>query len=68
MTARLTELAEVDVSGQLAYELEDYTANRWWPVADICASTERFYPSRLPKLLEAHLRGEPIDEPLDLFN
>lgn len=67
-TARLDAVAEVDVSGQLDYEREDYTDSRWWPVAEVCASTERFYPSRLPKLLEAHLRGEPIDEPLDLFS
>jgi 8-oxo-dGTP pyrophosphatase MutT (NUDIX family) len=68
VTARLDAPADVDVSGQLPYELEDYTSSRWWPVAEVCASTEKFYPSRLPTLLRAHLRGEAIDEPLDLFN
>lgn len=68
MTARLSGTAAVDVSGQLDYELEDYTASQWWPVADVRASTERFYPGRLPEYIDAHLRGEPIDEPFELWS
>ena len=30
---------------------------RWWDVADVLASTERFYPGRLPELLPAFLAG-----------
>lgn len=68
VTARLDAIVEIDVSGQLDYELEDYTGSKWWPVADLCASSERFYPSRLPELIEAHLRGQEIDEPLDVMS
>jgi 8-oxo-dGTP pyrophosphatase MutT (NUDIX family) len=68
VTARLTGAATVDVSGQLDYELEDYTASRWWPVSEVRASTERFYPGRLPTVLDAHLRGEPIDDPFEIWS
>lgn len=68
VTARLSGTAEVDVSGQLDYELEDYTGSRWWPVAEVRASEDRFYPGRLPHLLDAHLRGEPIDEPFEFWS
>jgi 8-oxo-dGTP pyrophosphatase MutT (NUDIX family) len=68
VTARLAGAAAVDVSGQLDYELEDYTDSRWWPTGEVCASRDRFYPGRLPDLLAAHLRGEPIDEPLEVWS
>ena len=51
VTARLDHRgAEPDVSGQLDYEREDYSSSRWWPVAEVIASRERFYPGRLPKI------------------
>jgi 8-oxo-dGTP pyrophosphatase MutT (NUDIX family) len=62
VTARLDGRVDVDVSGQLDYELEDYTSSRWWPVAEVSASAQRFYPGRLPEFIDAHLRGETIDE------
>jgi 8-oxo-dGTP pyrophosphatase MutT (NUDIX family) len=69
VTARLEHRgAEPDVSGQLDYEREDYTASRWWPAADVSSSTDRFYPGRLPALLAAHLRAEEIDEPFEFFS
>jgi 8-oxo-dGTP pyrophosphatase MutT (NUDIX family) len=68
VTARLAGTATVDVSGQLAYELEDYAESRWWPVAELRASTGRFYPGRLATLIDTHLRGEPIDEPDELWS
>ena len=68
LTARLDATVEVDTSGQLAYELEDYPDFRWWPIAQVVASSARFYPGRLPQLLEAHLRGEFIDEGLEIWN
>jgi 8-oxo-dGTP pyrophosphatase MutT (NUDIX family) len=68
VTARIPSMADVDTAGQLDYELEDYTGSRWWPVADIRASTERFYPGRLPELIDAHLRGDPIDEPFEFWS
>ncbi|HEX5597079.1 MAG TPA: NUDIX domain-containing protein [Micromonosporaceae bacterium] len=68
VTARLDGTPIVDVSGQLDYELEDYTDSRWWPVAEVRASDCRFYPGRLPQLLDAHLRGEEINEPFEFWS
>jgi 8-oxo-dGTP pyrophosphatase MutT (NUDIX family) len=69
VTVRLPDREpDVDTSGQLDYEREDYTASRWWPVAEVCASTERFYPGRLPELLTTHLAGTPIDEPFEVWS
>jgi 8-oxo-dGTP pyrophosphatase MutT (NUDIX family) len=57
----------VDGSGRLEYEKEDYFDWRWWPVAEVTGSAERFYPGRLPALLQPFLDGERIDEPFELW-
>lgn len=54
--------------GRTPDELEEYVGHRWWDVADIAASSERFFPSRLPGLLTGFLAGDVIDEPFDLWN
>jgi 8-oxo-dGTP pyrophosphatase MutT (NUDIX family) len=59
---------ELDTTARLDYEVEDYTDHRWWPVAAILASRERFYPGRLPELLPALLAGVEVDEPFELFS
>lgn len=59
---------DVDGSGRLSYEAEDYFAFRWWPVADVVRSDARFYPGRLPELLVPFLAGESIDEPFELWS
>ena len=68
-------LARLDVAGpdidgteRLDYEVEDYFGFRWWPVAEIVSSGERFYPGRLPELLTPFLAGEEIDEPFELWS
>jgi 8-oxo-dGTP pyrophosphatase MutT (NUDIX family) len=58
----------LDTSAQLDYEVEDYTGHRWWPLAELLTSGERFYPGRLPQLLPALLLGERVDEPFELFS
>lgn len=58
----------ISVSGRTASELEVYVASRWWEVAEILASPERFYPGRLPELLPAFLAGEHIDEPFEVWD
>ncbi|WBB69498.1 NUDIX domain-containing protein [Micromonospora sp. WMMD812] len=58
----------VDEAHRLDYEREDYFGFRWWPVAEVVASTARFYPGRLPTLLTGFLAGEPIDEPFELWS
>ncbi|MBT0773388.1 NUDIX domain-containing protein [Kineosporia sp. J2-2] len=59
---------DVDETGRLDYELEDYFGYRWWPLADIPVSRERFYPGRLPGLIGPLLRGEQVDEPFELWS
>lgn len=58
---------DIDVSGRLDYEHEDYFAFRWWPIAGLTASPERFYPGQLPRLLPRFLAGQPIREPLEVW-
>jgi 8-oxo-dGTP pyrophosphatase MutT (NUDIX family) len=66
---RLGEPApDVDETGQSVDELETYTGFRWWSVAEIEATDERFYPGRLPLLLRRFLAGERIDEPFEHFS
>jgi 8-oxo-dGTP pyrophosphatase MutT (NUDIX family) len=49
-------------------EMEDYTGHRWWPVAEVSAAGERFFPGRLPELLPAFLAGVAIEEPFEWWN
>ena len=58
----------VDEAKRLEYEREDYFDFRWWSRPEISASRERFYPGRLPVLLDAFLDGEQIDEPFELWS
>jgi 8-oxo-dGTP pyrophosphatase MutT (NUDIX family) len=58
----------IRADGRTAYELEVYVDARWWEVADILGSAQRFYPGRLPELLPAFLAGEAIDEPFEFWN
>jgi 8-oxo-dGTP pyrophosphatase MutT (NUDIX family) len=54
--------------GRTAEELEEYVEARWWAVADVLASAERFYPGRLPALLPAFLAGAELTEPFERWN
>jgi 8-oxo-dGTP pyrophosphatase MutT (NUDIX family) len=54
--------------GRSPTEIEDYVTARWWNVAEIIQSQERFYPGRLPELLPRFLAGEDIDEPFEYWN
>jgi 8-oxo-dGTP pyrophosphatase MutT (NUDIX family) len=49
-------------------ESEVYVDARWWDIDDVLASTERFYPGRLPQLLPAFLAGVTVDEPFERWN
>ena len=69
LTLRLArEAPDLDESGRLDYECEDYFGYRWWPTSAIVGSAERFYPGRLPRLLLPFLRGEDIDEPFEIWS
>lgn len=59
---------DVDESQRLDYEKEDYFGFRWWPVAEVLSSSQRFYPGQLPALLGPFLSGQEIDEPFELWS
>jgi 8-oxo-dGTP pyrophosphatase MutT (NUDIX family) len=63
-------VVELDVGGRTQEEMEDYVEERWWSMPEIAAArcTERFYPGRLPDLLEPFMFGERIDEPFERWN
>jgi 8-oxo-dGTP pyrophosphatase MutT (NUDIX family) len=66
---QIADLApEPDVHGRTAEELEDYVGHRWWPVAELASSAERFFPGRLPELIEPFLAGARIEEPFEWWN
>jgi 8-oxo-dGTP pyrophosphatase MutT (NUDIX family) len=54
--------------GRTPDERQEYVGHRWWTVADLVASPDRFFPGRLPQLLTGFLAGEVIDEPFDHWN
>jgi 8-oxo-dGTP pyrophosphatase MutT (NUDIX family) len=54
--------------GRTPQEREEYTEARWWQVADVLSSAERFYPGRLPQLLPAFLAGADLSEPFERWN
>ena len=54
--------------GRTDEELEEYGEARWWELADLLASSERFYPGRLPQLLPAFLAGAELIEPFERWN
>ena len=69
VTVRLDEnQPTVDGAERVGYEDEDYTGYRWWTVADLVSSADRFYPGQLPSLLRPFLAGERIDEPFELWS
>ncbi|WP_405433314.1 NUDIX hydrolase [Micromonospora sp. NBC_00617] len=59
---------DVDEADRLDYEREDYFGFRWWPLPEVVASGERFYPGQLPRLITPFLAGEQIDEPFELWS
>jgi 8-oxo-dGTP pyrophosphatase MutT (NUDIX family) len=54
--------------GRTPNELDEYVDHRWWPVDDIAASRERFFPTPLPALVREFLAGAEIDESFDHWN
>ncbi len=53
-------------ANQLDYEREVYRQHRWWPLAEIAASEETFFPEDLANLLAPLLAGEIPVEPVAL--
>jgi 8-oxo-dGTP pyrophosphatase MutT (NUDIX family) len=69
VAVRLAAVAPaVDGAGRVDFEDEDYYDFAWLPVPDVVASRDRFYPGRLPQLIEPFLAGALIDEPFETWS
>ena len=69
VTVRLSGVGpDVDETFRLDFEKEDYFDFRWWPVAEVIDGKGRFYPGRLPELLDPFLAGQEIDEPFERWS
>ena len=69
VTVRLDDVHPiVNEAQQLPDELDTFLGARWWTVAEIESSPERFYPGRLPDYLRRFLGGEQIQEPFERFS
>jgi hypothetical protein len=49
-------------------ERDTILGQRWWSLAELAASTERFFPRSLPVLAPVVLAGERVDEPFDAWD
>lgn len=56
----------VSSANQLDYEREVYQQQRWWPLAELEASDETFFPEGLAGLLAPLLAGEIPSPPITL--
>ena len=56
----------VTSANQLDHEREVYQRHRWWPLAEIAASGETFFPEGLADLMVPLLAGEIPSAPLSL--
>jgi hypothetical protein len=64
----LVQVADVTVhaENQLDHEREVYRHQRWWPLAEIRASNDTFFPEGLADLLGSLLAGRIPAEPIDI--
>lgn len=58
--------AELNTDGQEDLERSVITGHRWWSVADLRTSAERFLPASLPDLMERLLGGDIPKRPIRL--
>ncbi len=57
---------EIHAGNQLDHEREVYQHHRWWPLTEIAASDETFFPEGLAGLLAPLLVGEIPSPPITL--
>ncbi|HKS56717.1 MAG TPA: NUDIX domain-containing protein [Steroidobacteraceae bacterium] len=68
VAARLREtLPSIRDTNRFDAEKDDVLGGEWWSLEEIAASDERFYPKSLARLLPAFLRGEALEEPLEVW-
>lgn len=53
---------------RVGFEDEDYFDYRWFSTLEVLASSDRFYPGQLPKLLGLFIAGDQIDEPFERWS
>ena len=58
----------VHTTGRHAAAAENGEAYRWWPVDELIAGGERFYPGRLAEFLMSFLDGHSIREPFETWS
>ncbi len=58
----------IDTTGRDTIEMEDHLLHRWWRIAELLASQDRFYPRSLPRHIEALLAGRGVDDPLESWD
>jgi len=67
--ARVQDRApELMTGGRTQTEVDDILGYRWWTVDDLRSSTERFFPGRVPRVLDDLLVGRQIEEPFELWD
>lgn len=63
--ARLDTAPQVQDTVLTGPEVGTILGLRWWPLSELTASRERFFPRTLPSLVPRMLAGERVDEPYD---
>lgn len=54
--------------GRTETEVDDILGHRWWTVDELRSSTERFFPGRIPEVLDDLLVGRQVEEPFELWD
>ena len=67
VTVDLDEVPTFSATARTPAERLAHGEPRWWTVAEVVASQERFFPRSLPRLLPAFLRGERLAEGPTVF-
>lgn len=50
------------------FEQEDHLEYHWWCVEELKASAVTFYPRSLPRHIDSLLRGEKINDPIEIWD
>ena len=59
---------EVDISGFSDLERETTLDLKWWPLEELCQTSDPLTPRRLPELLAPLLKGDFPEKPLELIH
>jgi 8-oxo-dGTP pyrophosphatase MutT (NUDIX family) len=65
---RLREPGEAVATVLTDDEQGSIRGSRWWSAQELAATTDRFFPRRVPALLPRVLAGDRVDEPFDVWD